>query len=60
MLKAFIARAWFCQLKYYRDIAAFMRIKVPLLNGEIKLEPMQQCRVHGLKRVEVDVIVEGG
>lgn len=39
----------FADYRYFREIADFMKIKVPLLNQEILLDNNRSCLVHGLK-----------
>jgi hypothetical protein len=41
----------FCEMKYYKEIASFLKIKVPVLNEEIKINHDVVCVVHGVKQL---------
>lgn len=56
---AFRVMRRFCGMKYYREIAEFLKIKVhvmvtqvPVLNEEIRIVEGRDCVVHGIKKMQ--------
>ncbi len=45
----------FSEMKYYKEIALFLKIKVPVLNEEINITEHTNCLVHGIKKIEPDI-----
>lgn len=42
----------FSDMKYYKEIASFLKMKVPVLNEEINIKEDVVCVVHGIKKLE--------